>query len=295
MPLPSSYTINFTVPVGISPITNLQPVLPLGSLVYDTTIDDVLLSSTDTGTYTLTIDPDQTLAVLATPATQNLTLTVTLVSPAGQVLGTATSPSPGAPALLPAVQSAMGGTYQIQVTGGPGEYTIEPTLNALIDPASYGGPSNGSIATATAIDPYANKFAGNDDRMAVLGTVPQPTGVNDGDALVAELNDVLLIDKNSGNVLQRYSIPQFAPLDLTDVALAQDGTFYVLGVQNAYTGVIFHMNLQGQLLGSFTLPVSDSPGYLSPEGFGLDPRDGSFWVPLINNASSCTSTPPANC
>ena len=33
------------------------------------------------------------------------------------------------------------------------------------------------------------------------------------------------------------------------------------------------------------MPVTDSPGFLSPEGFGLDPKDGSFWVPLTNSAT----------
>ena len=56
-------------------------------------------------------------------------------------------------------------------------------------------------------------------------------------------------------------------------------------ISNVFTGVIVHMNLQGQTLGEFTMPVSDSPGYLSPEGFGYDPTDGSFWVPLINSAT----------
>ena len=40
------------------------------------------------------------------------------------------------------------------------------------DPASYGGPPHSSIATAQPIDPYANKFIGNADRTAVLGTIP---------------------------------------------------------------------------------------------------------------------------
>ena len=53
--------------------------------------------------------------------------------------------------------------------GGSGEYTVQATLNALVDPASYGGSSNSSIATATPIGPYANTFAGNDNRTAVLG------------------------------------------------------------------------------------------------------------------------------
>ena len=35
VPLQSSFVINFTMPVGTTTITGLQPVLPLGSLVYD--------------------------------------------------------------------------------------------------------------------------------------------------------------------------------------------------------------------------------------------------------------------
>ena len=56
-------------------------------------------------------------------------------------------------------------------------------------------------------------------------------------------------------------------------------------MSNDFTGVIVHMNLQGQTLGEFTMPVTDTPGFLSPEGFGLDPKDGSFWVPLTNSAT----------
>ena len=66
--------------------------------------------------------------------TSSLTATVELVSPTGNVLGTATSPDPGEPALLPAVQSSKGGAYQILVFGGTGEYTVQATLNALRRP-----------------------------------------------------------------------------------------------------------------------------------------------------------------
>ena len=59
----------------------------------------------------------------------------------------------------------------------------------------------------------------------------------------------------------------------------------MLGDQNFYTGVIVHMNLAGQTLGTITSPVTDSPGSYSPEGFGLDPKDGSFWIPLTNSAT----------
>ena len=284
VPLQSSFVINFTLVGGTTNITGLQPVLPLGSLVYDTTIDNLLLSSTDVDTYDLAIDPHQTLSVVATPITPGMKVTITLISPAGIVIGTATSPTAGAPALLPGVQSSKGGAYEILISGGPGEYTVEPILNAYVDPASYGGPSNSSIATATPIDPYANNFAGNDSRTAVLGSIAAG-GASFGDSLVVQFDNVILIDKNTGNVLETFTSPDFGDLILFDVALAPDNTFYVLGDYNDYTGVIVHMNLQGQTLGEFTLPVSDSPGYLSPEGFGLDPRDGSFWVPLTNSAT----------
>ena len=59
----------------------------------------------------------------------------------------------------------------------------------------------------------------------------------------------------------------------------------MLGDYDEFTGVIVHMNLEGQTLGEFTMPVTDNAGYLSPEGFGYDPTDGSFWVPLPNSAT----------
>jgi methionine-rich copper-binding protein CopC len=197
--LTSGLTLDFDVVVGTATITGLQPVQPLGSLVYQTTIDNVVVSPSDVDTYNLTIDPHQTLGVLVTPVTTTMTATVTLISPSGNVIGTATSSSAGAAALLPAVQSSKGGTYQIQVSGGPGEYKLTPVLNALIDPSAYGGPPDSSIATAQPIDPYANRFAGHDDRTAVLGQLasagnnllwvgPHGQGWNDGSVNVTQIN-----------------------------------------------------------------------------------------------------------
>jgi protocatechuate 3,4-dioxygenase beta subunit/methionine-rich copper-binding protein CopC len=174
--LSSGLTTDFQVTGGNSAITNMQPVQPLGSLVYQGTVDNLLVSSSDMNSYSLSIDPRQTLSVIVTPVTSGMVATVTLISPTGHVLGVATSPSPGAPAVLPAVQSSAGGIYTIQVTGGPGEYKVEAVLNAYLDPAAYGGLPNSSIATATPIDAYANKFAGNNDRTAVLGALSAPAG-----------------------------------------------------------------------------------------------------------------------
>jgi methionine-rich copper-binding protein CopC/protocatechuate 3,4-dioxygenase beta subunit len=175
--LQSGLTINFDIVAGTSDLTGLTPINPLSSLVYHSTTDNVLVDGNDTDTYNLSIDPQQTLGVIVRPVTSGMTATVNLYSPSGNLIGTATSPTPGAPAVLPAVQSSKGGTYQFTVTGGPGEYTIEPILNALVDPEPFGGTPHNSIATALPIDPYANRFIGHNDRTAVLGTLPGSASV----------------------------------------------------------------------------------------------------------------------
>jgi len=92
-----------------------------------------------------------------------------------------------------------------------------------------------------------------------------------------------LINEATGAILAKYTSPAFANLYVFDVALAADNTFYVLGDQNFFTAEIVHMDLNGNTLGTITSPVSDNSGFLSPEGFGLDPRDGSFWIGLVNS------------
>src|SRR5262249_12837669 len=160
--------------------------------------DDVVVSSTDTATYNLTIDPQQTLAVLITPVTSSMTATITLTAPDGTIT-TVTSPSPGAPALIPAVQSPDGGNYVIQISGGPSEYKLQVTLNALLDPAAYGGPPDGTIGTAQPLDAYTNKFAGNDTRTAVMGTVSHGEVV--GEIFATPIDgsgDIVTLDPNTG-------------------------------------------------------------------------------------------------
>ena len=82
--------------------------------------------------------------------------------------------------------------------------------------------------------------------------------VSVGDALVVTSSDVILIDKSTGNILKHFTSPAFSGLYLFDIALAPDNTFYVLGDQNLFTGVIIHMDLQGNTLGTITSPVTDS-------------------------------------
>ena len=229
-----------SVPAGTSTISGLQPVQPLGSLVYQTSIDNALVSASDVNTYNLAIDPNQTLGVVVSPSSSSLSLSVSLYSPSGTLLATATSPSPGAAAVLSGVQSSQGGTYQIQVSGGPGAYTIQPVLNAFVDPEGYGGTPHDSIASATAIDLYANNIAGQDNRAAVLGTI-LGSPARFGDALAINgsstpafgSSTVILVDQKTGTVLKTYTSPAFNGVFLSDLRLAADNTFWVLGAGTA--------------------------------------------------------------
>ena len=218
----------------------MQPVQPQGSLVYETSINNALVSSSDIDIYNLAIDPNQTLGVVVSPSSSLLTLSVSLYSPSGTLLATATSPSPGAAAVLGGVQSSQGGTYQIQVSGGPGEYTIQPVLNASIDPEGYGGTPHDSIATAAAFDSYANNVAGQDNRTAALGTIlgsPASFGdalaINGSSTPALGSSSVILVDQKTGTVLKTYTSQAFSNLSLYDVKLAADNTFWVLGAEAA--------------------------------------------------------------
>ena len=167
--LTSLANVSRSFQTGPITLSQFQPMQPSEGMVYDTTATGSLASSSVVDSYYVSINPSQTLAVIATPLTANMSATVTLISPSGQTIGLATSPAAGRPALLPGTRSLGGGTYTIQVSGGAGQYRLVTYLNAYIDPSGYGGAANNSIAGATPIDPYATTFIGHDDRTAVLG------------------------------------------------------------------------------------------------------------------------------
>ncbi len=296
VPLQNDFVVNFTMPAGTSTVTGLQPVLPLGSLVYQTTIDNLLLSSSDVDIYDLPIDPQQTLAVMATPVSSSMSVTVTLISPTGNVLGSATSPSPGAPAILPGLESSKGGTYEIEISGGPGEYTVTPTLNALIDTAAYGGANHNTIATALPIDPYANKVAGNDTETAVLGGI---TGspVSAGDAFVAAPGNesIDVVSDTTGQIINEIPISGDTYESLRGIELGPNDVLYA-GITTSFntgsvSGELLEFSLSGKPLGSVQLPNDPANNfYYYPYGFAVA-SDGSFWVAQPNSGNVAHVSP----
>jgi hypothetical protein len=136
---------------------------PLGSLIYDPGVAGSITSG-DEDTFTIDVDPGQTITVLVEPDT-SLQPTIELISDAdgGAIVGTATSAAPGEDAFLQTVPTAgrLAGNgpgarpYRIKVSGAAGtggDYLLSTILNAALEDESHGGPPNDSLATAQDIE-----------------------------------------------------------------------------------------------------------------------------------------------
>jgi len=141
------FSANYGV-VGTLPFpTPLTPVLPLGSLVYDQVASGGIAAAGDTNSFTLAVDPGQTIAVLVTPSTTTLQPTVQLLDPTNTLVASATAASAGQPVVFNPVATTAG-TYTITISGAggtPGPYTVKAVLNAAVD------ASNGAITPATVV------------------------------------------------------------------------------------------------------------------------------------------------
>jgi protocatechuate 3,4-dioxygenase beta subunit len=285
----SNTTLDFTLDhdaTAAFPVP-LQAVKPLGSLIYDPTVTGVIAPAGDVDSYTINVNAGETITVDMTSSA--LQGTITLLAPDGTtVIGTASAAAAGQEVVLQTAPAATTGTYTIELSDATGMniglFHAQVILNAALDTGIHGGAENSTIATAQ--DLTASSVAlgtGGADRLAVLGGI-EPGGAVFGDALVVENSDVALINQSTGQIITRFTSPAFSGLFLFDIAVAPDNTFYVLGDVNFFTAEVIHMDLAGDTLGTFVSPVSDSFGFLSPEGFGLAP-DGSFWFGLVNSGN----------
>ena len=173
-----NFVIGFNMVQGtVAYPTPLVGVLPQGSLIYTGSSTGLITSAGDTDSFTLVVDPNETIAVVVTP-TSGATLqpTVSLFSPTSVQLGsTAVASAAGQNALLQAITAATGGTYTITVSdvgGTTGFYSVAVTLNAALDPATYlSGVSNSTLAMAQALDgSFITLAPSSATRGAVLGS-----------------------------------------------------------------------------------------------------------------------------
>jgi len=159
----------------------LEPVAPIGSLIYDQTIDRDISTAAVVDTHTIDLDAGARLTVIVNPDS-SLTPAVDVIGPGGSI-GSASASGGGQAIVLQSLAIAAPGTYTIGITGvggTTGPYTLETLLNADAELESYGGAANDALAAAQDIDSSGVDLgSGAADRLAVIGQLPASSGGED--------------------------------------------------------------------------------------------------------------------
>ena len=149
----------------------LQPVMPLGSLVYDRSVSAFIAPVGDTDRFTLAVNTGQTITVVVRPDT-NLQPAIALFNPSGSLLAQNTAGSAGAAALIQTAALPATGTYAIVVSGvgvSTGRYDVQTILNAAREEEEVSAVSNDTPATAQNIDAGFIPLVCGARRAAVVG------------------------------------------------------------------------------------------------------------------------------
>jgi fibronectin-binding autotransporter adhesin len=168
-----NYTLDFSTVAYPLPLT---AVMPAGSLIYDPIVSGNISPAGDTDSFTLALNAGQTLTLLAAAA-GGLQPRVDLTGPGLSV--SALASAAGQAALLQSQAIGTTGTYTITISGlnsTTGAYTLQATVNAALQNAQAGGPTNSTQATAQDISSSFLGLGGGGSRGAVVGTLSAPTG-----------------------------------------------------------------------------------------------------------------------
>src|SRR5262245_38436125 len=152
----AAFTGSYFVDIGTTPYP--KPLLaknPPGSLIYDPSVTGNIGFAGDTDSFTLAIDPDQTITAIVT-GSGGLQPSVELRNPASTVIGSATAAGAGQPALLQTAAATTGGTYTFTVSGAGGStnnFSLQMILNAARElEGTISGATNNTPATAQDIN-----------------------------------------------------------------------------------------------------------------------------------------------
>jgi hypothetical protein len=174
------YQVDFgTVPYP----TPLAAKSPLGSLIYDPTISGIVNFDGDVDSFTLNVDPNQTISLILTPNSPGLQPRIELFDPDNNSMGFAQAPAPGQIAGVQTRYAEDGGVYRFAVTGGNGtvgNYTLQVILNSAFElEGKVVGATNNTPATAQNIDGSfidIGPAAATAARGAALGTTDVASG-----------------------------------------------------------------------------------------------------------------------
>ncbi len=154
----AAFTGTYVADIGTKPYpTPMLAKKPQGSLIYDPSVagNSNIGFAGDTDSFTLAIDPDQTITAIVT-GSGGLQPSVELRNPASTVIGSATAAGAGQPALLQTAPAATGGTYTFTVSGAggtTGNFSLQVILNAARElEGTISGATNNTLANAQNIE-----------------------------------------------------------------------------------------------------------------------------------------------
>ena len=153
-------------PAGVA----LEPLAPAGGLVYVRELSASVSAGGQVNQLALCAQTGSTLIAALAPSDPYLDVSVTLITPSGEVLGSADTGGAGEGEVLGPIVLPEDGTYSLEVraTSGGGECGISLTLNAIMEQEPRGA-SNDLIQTAEAIDAALIDLSPVGRRGAVLG------------------------------------------------------------------------------------------------------------------------------
>jgi hypothetical protein len=303
LPYQASVTLDYDTQPFPRPLTAINP---KGGLIYETSIQGIIFSSSDTDSFTIETDRGQAITVIVQPMDPALWPTVKLNNNdggLGQPGVGATAPGPYQDAVIQTVPvpgllwgSRAPKRYKVTVGGfggTTGHYNVRLILNAAAELEEHDGPANDTRATAQSLESsfvQLNSGAPKAERGAVVGRVQ--AGAQPGDVFVSVQSfnffggSVVRYDA-AGNLMQTITSPEFDRGVVSDIELGPGNVIYVALSTDFFgsvvKGEILKFDLDGKFLGSLILP--DDPvniGYLYPFGFDVAP-DGSLWVPQLNS------------
>jgi hypothetical protein len=171
------FTASYSVDLGtVAYPVPLAPKNPPGSLIYDPVATGVINPAGDVDAFTLEVDENQTITVLASPSVGGLQPAIELRNPSNAVIASATAAGPGQSAWIQTAAAPVGGTYTIAVTGAggtTGSFALQVGLNMAVEEEGLGAPDNDTLAGAQDIDASFIELRGiqtRSTRGAVMGT-----------------------------------------------------------------------------------------------------------------------------
>jgi subtilisin family serine protease len=175
-----NFFVSFDVDAPDSAYPTLTPKGPLGSQIYDPTVEGTL-SLNDVDTYTINIDAGQNLSVLV-ESIDAVSVQVRILDPALQEIASANG-SAAQDALINSQPIVTGGVYRIELSalaGTSGRFRLQVVLNAALELEQHTSQTNNDLATAQELESAFRDLGAGAAIAGVLGRGGSRSAISDG-------------------------------------------------------------------------------------------------------------------